>query len=49
MVAAGYLTNTNIDVADYVNTALFESALDIALKASPDNANYKQLKAEFKK
>jgi NitT/TauT family transport system substrate-binding protein len=49
MVAAGYLTNTNIDVANYVNTALFESALDIALKASPDNASYKQLKAEFKK
>ena len=49
MIAAGYLTNKDIDVADYINTNLFEAALDIALKSDPDNANYKQLKADFKK
>jgi len=49
MIAAGYLTDKSIDIANYINTALFESALDIALKKDPNNENYKQLKAEFKK
>jgi len=49
MIDAGYLTNKDIDVANYINTALFEGALDAALKSNPDNENYKQLKAEFKK
>jgi len=49
MIDAGYLTDKSINIADYINTALFESALDIALKASPENANYKELKAYFKK
>ena len=49
MIAAGYLTDKSIDIASYINTALFESALDAVLKKYPDNANYKQLKADFKK
>ncbi|MDR1829901.1 MAG: ABC transporter substrate-binding protein [Candidatus Fibromonas sp.] len=49
MIAAGYLTDKSIDIASYINTALFESALDAVLKKNPDNANYKQLKADFKK
>jgi NitT/TauT family transport system substrate-binding protein len=49
MLAAGYLTDKSINVADYVNTSLFENALNAALSASPDNANYKALKAGFKK
>jgi NitT/TauT family transport system substrate-binding protein len=47
MIAAGYLTDTTINIANYVNTALFENALNAALSAKPDNANYKELKSGF--
>lgn len=47
MKAAGYITS-NINIAEYVNTAIYASALDGVIAKYPDNKNYAQLKADFK-
>jgi NitT/TauT family transport system substrate-binding protein len=48
MKDAKYIT-TDADIRAYVNTDLFEGALNAKLKESPDNSSYKELKSEFKK
>ncbi|HEX3032761.1 MAG TPA: ABC transporter substrate-binding protein [Bacillota bacterium] len=48
MNKAGYI-NSNINIADHINTDIYDSALQELLKQDPQNQNYLKLKAEFVK
>jgi NitT/TauT family transport system substrate-binding protein len=48
MIDAGYITET-VDINNYINTDLYENALNSVLESQPNNANYKELKDNFKK
>jgi NitT/TauT family transport system substrate-binding protein len=47
MKDAGYI-ESDLDIADYVNTQLYSAALDGLIQENPENANYAELKANFK-
>jgi len=49
MKKIGYITpEDSLKIEDHINTEIYSNALDRILKDNPDDAVYKQLKADFK-
>ncbi len=46
MKQTGFI-NTDIDINDHIETAIYKSALDKLVAMNPDNQNYQKLAAEF--